>query len=302
MEILQEIKKSFAYFRTSNKGSLALKEDYYWVVKMENMQGVAVEIPADKQVNEQFANMYYCTKDYLIGNNEHRLLMLLSDQPGLFEEFTYICVSFLEKVLDSESHQEILENPISWWHTMKELVGNTNIEQQSYSILAEMLSYFFLLKSGYKVSWVGPFGGSIDLESTDGNYEVKSTTARYGSKVTINGQYQLRADNLLFCRFEPSLYGISIQDMVEKLIGLNVKESDIELVLTKCGYPIGSEIRSKKYRLIQMVKYEINENFPRIVPESFKNDQLPMNISELNYKVNLEGVIGKVIEFQSFFD
>jgi hypothetical protein len=50
------------------------------------------------------------------------------------------------------------------------------------------------------------------------------------------------------------------------------------------------------------VKYEINENFPRIVPESFKNDQLPMNISELNYKVNLEGVIGKVIEFQSFFD
>lgn len=300
MKTIQKIREGFAYFRTSAKRSTALKEQYYWIVKMDKMQGVAIEIPVDKQVNEQFANIFYYTKEYVLDGQEYHLLMLVSDHSKLYEDFAVICAVFLEKVLDAESYQEIQKNPISWWHTMKELMGNANIEKVAYSVLAEMLSYYYLLKQGKEVSWVGPFGGSVDFYCNDGGYEVKSTTARYGSQITVNSQYQLKAKYLLFYRFEPALHGLSIQDMVAKLVGLDVEESEIERALEKLKYPIGSEVRTKSYRLLEAIKYEIDESFPKIVPESFIDGQLPDHISGLIYKLDLEGLNGEVIELKEF--
>ncbi|OHX50692.1 PD-(D/E)XK motif protein [Cytobacillus oceanisediminis] len=296
MESLQKIRNGFAYFRTSAKPSITLKEPYYWIVKIDGMQGVAIEIPLDKQVNEQFSNIYYYTKEYVVGGEERNLLMLVSDHPNLYEDFAIICAGFLEKVLDAESYQIIQQNPISWWYSMKELMGNANVEKEAYSVLAEMLSYYYLLKQNKEVSWVGPFGGSVDFDCNDGLYEVKSTLARYGSQITINSQYQLTADFLLFYRFEPAANGISIQDMVTKLVEMNVEESEIEGALRKLKYLVGSEVRTKSYRLLEVKKYIINENFPRITPEIFIGGQIPQHISGLIYKLDLEGLTGELID------
>jgi hypothetical protein len=300
METIQKIREGFAYFRTSAKTFVTLKERYYWIVKLDGMQGVAIEIPEDIHVNEQLASINYYTKEYLLGGEERHLLMLVSNHPKLYEDFAIICAGFLEKILDSESYQEIQQNPISWWHAMKELMGNANMDKAAYSVLAEMLSYYYLLKQGKNVSWVGPFDGSVDFNSIDGCYEVKSTVARYGSQITINSQYQLRAKYLLFFRFEPSVYGVSIQDLVTKLVGLGVEESEIECALEKLNYPIGSEVRSKSYRLLEVKKYEIDESFPKIVPESFKDGQLPKHISGLTYRIELDGLNGELIDLKEF--
>ncbi|WP_078433843.1 PD-(D/E)XK motif protein [Metabacillus halosaccharovorans] len=300
MEITRKIREGFAYFRTSVKRSISLKEQFYWIVKINGMQGVAIEIPPEKHVNEQFANIYYFTKVYVLGGQEKHLLILVSDHPKLYEDFAIICAGFLERVLDSESYQEIQQNPISWWHAMKELMGNANIEKAAYSVLAEMLSYYYLLKKEKDVSWVGPFGGSIDFNSNDGGYEVKSTIARYGSQITINSEYQLKANFLLFYRFEPDIFGISIQDMIKKLVEWDVEETEIERALENLEYPIGSEIRKKSYRLVEVTKYKIDENFPKILPESFIEGHLPKHISGLIYKLNLEGLDGEVIDIKEF--
>jgi len=300
MEITHKIKEGFAYFRTSAKSSISLKEQFYWIVKIDGMQGIAIEIPIDKHVNEQFASISYFTKEYILGGEERHLLMLLSDQPKLYDDFAIICAGFLEKILDAELYLEIQQNPISWWHVMKELMGNANIEKEAYSIIAEMLSYYYLLKQEKDVSWVGPYGGSVDFNCNDGSYEVKSTVARYGSQITINSQYQLKANYLLYYRFEPDEYGISIQDVVTKLIDLDVEESEIESALENLKYPIGSEVRTKSYRLLEVTKYEINKSFPKIVPESFIDGQLPKHISGLVYTLNLEGLDGEGIELREF--
>lgn len=296
MDSIQKIRNGFAYFRTSAKPSITLKEQYYWIVKIGGMQGVAIEIPSDKQVNEKFSNISYYTREYVVGGEERHLLLLVSDHPNLYEDFAIICAGFLEKVIDAESYQIIQENPISWWYSMKELMGNANIEKEAYSVLAEMLSYYYLLKQQKEVSWVGPFGGSVDFNCNDGLYEVKSTVARYGSQITINSQYQLKANYLLFYRFEPAENGISIQDLIQKLVETGVEESEIERALIKLKYPVGSEIRTKSYRCLESKKYEIDEGFPKITPESFKGDQLPKHISGLIYKLNLDGLNGEVID------
>lgn len=300
MNTIQKIRDGFAYFRTSEKRTIALKEQYYWIVKMDEMQGVAIEIPEDRYVNEGFANIVYYTKEYVLDGKEHYLLVLASNHSKLHDDFVIICAGFLEKVLDAETYQEIQQRPISWWHAMKELMGNANIEKETYSVLAEMLSYYYLLKQGKEVSWVGPFDGSIDFNCNDGSYEVKSTVKRYGSQITVNSQYQLKANFLLFYRFEPATFGISIQDMVSKLLELDVEESEIERALEKLKYPFGSEVRKKSYRLLEVIKYEIDESFPKIVPDSFIDGQLPKYVSGLIYELDLDGLNGEVIDLKEF--
>lgn len=295
MEALQKIRDGFAYFRTSSKHSITLKEEFYWIVKINGMQGVAIEVPQNTHVNERFSNISYFTNEYLIGGEEHHLLLLLSDNKKLFSDFAIICASFLEKIINVESNKELQNNPISWWYTMKELIGNMNVERSAYSVIAEMITYYYLLKQNEEVSWVGPFGGSADFNCKEAKYEVKSTISRDESQITINGQYQLRANYLLFFRFEPDDYGISIQDMVVKLVDLNVDEAEIEKALERLKYPFGSEIRARSYRLLEVLKYEINESFPKIIPESFIEGHLPKHISSLTYKVNLKGLSGEGI-------
>lgn len=297
METLQTIRECFAYFRTSSKPSISFKERFYWVVKIGGMQGVAIEVPKDKQVNETFSRIAYYTKEFMLNGQEHNLLMLVSNHPKLHDDFALICAGFLEKVLDSESYQEIQANPISWWHAMKELLGNANIEKAAYSVLAELVSYYYLLSKGERVTWAGPAGGTVDLACASGDgYEVKSTTARYGTQITISSQYQLRANTLLFYRFEPSLKGVSIQQMVEQLIAKGVEEDELERALKKLGYRAGSEIREKPYVLLEALAYEVNEAFPKITPESFVTGQLPSYIPSITYTVELEGLPCTVLD------
>ncbi|MCJ1907743.1 PD-(D/E)XK motif protein [Planococcus ruber] len=298
MDTVQNIKNGFAYIRTSSKRLITLKEEYYWIVKIDGMQGVAIDIPKDINLNEQFASIFYYTKEYLINGEEYNLLLLVSNNSNLSSEFVYICAAFLEQVLDAEIYEEIQRDPIYWWHAMKELMGNANIEKAAYSVLAEMVSYYYLLKYKKEVSWVGPFGGSVDFNCEDSNYEIKSTVARYGSQITVNSQYQLKADYLLFFRFEPSINGISIQSMAELLINEGVEESIIENALQKLNYPVGSEIRKKSYALLDAKKYTIDEDFPKILPESFKDEKLPKHITGLTYKLELEGLSGEKINIE----
>ncbi|CDN46085.1 PD-(D/E)XK motif protein [Paenibacillus sp. P22] len=300
MDTFQKIKEVFAYFRTSSKRSIAFEEQYYWLVKTDGKQGVAIEIPKGKHVNERFSNIHYYTKEYILSGEERNLLVLASDHSKYYNEFAIICAGFLEKVLDAESYQEIQQSPLTWWHAMKELMGNANVEKTTYSVIAEMLGYYYLLKQGKDVSWVGPMDGTVDLNCTDGSFEVKSTVARYGSQITVNSQYQLKANYLLFFRFEPAVNGFSIQDMVIKLVELNVQESEIEFALGKLNYPEGSEIRSKKYQLLEVKKFEIDEHFPKIVPESFRGGQLPKHISGIVYKLDLDGLGGEAIDIREF--
>lgn len=300
MDTFQKIKEVFAYFRTSSKRSIAFEEQYYWLVKTDGKQGVAIEIPKGKHVNERFSNIHYYTKEYILSGEERNLLVLASDHSKYYNDFAFICAGFLEKVLDVESYQEIQQSPLTWWHAMKELMGNANVEKTTYSVIAEMLGYYYLLKQGKDVSWVGPMNGTVDLNCTDGSFEVKSTVARYGSQITVNSQYQLKASYLLFFRFEPAVNGFSIQDMVIKLVELNVQESEIEFALGKLNYPVGSEIRSKKYQLLEVKKFEIDEHFPKIVPESFIGGQLPKHISGIVYKLDLDGLGGEVIDLKEF--
>lgn len=302
MNTIQELRRGFRYFQTAPNKSITLAENFYWLVKIDGMQGVAIEIDTQQQVNESFSKINYFTKTYLINGQERNLLLLVSNDSALLDDFVYICAAFLEKVLDSEEPQEIQRNPISWWHTMKDLLGNANIDKAAYSVLSELISYEHLLNQGQEVHWTGPFGGTVDLVCKSGElFEVKSTIARYGAHITINGQYQLKANYLMFYRFEPANHGMSIQLLVDRLLSRGADAHTLEEALKTLNYPVGSEIRNKTYRLLEAKQYIVDEQFPKITPESFVDGQLPPHIIGLQYTLDLDGLESERLELNELY-
>ncbi|MBG9451314.1 hypothetical protein ABE67_18990 [Cytobacillus firmus] len=294
MTLLETIQSHFSNLQDGKiielKDSSALNS---WVIKINDSNGVAIEVDKNIEVNEKFSKMDFFTKDYFIEGKETRLLAITSDVNHLRNEFAKICRDFVELGPDNETRNMLTTEPLKWWLHIKELLGNANRNTQVYSVIAEMICFIYLLGHAEKVEWYGPFGGSIDLISKDGYYEVKSTINRYKSIVQISGQYQLLRDKpqqLLFCRLEKSPHGLSINDLSVILIRIGIQEEYIEERLDTLGIKKGSTARKESYKLLECSSYKVDQYFPRITPESFKDNRIPKHIEQISYSIDLIGL------------
>lgn len=183
---------------------------------------------------------------------------------------------------------------LALFRSTESLLGNRDTDTEAYSIIGELLTLEYLLRKGIDAKWQGAEGGVQDVQSKECNYEVKSTTSRYGYEVTINSIYQLKnkgADlKLVFCRFEKSSVGTDLNSVISDLISLGYSESLLEKAMEANGFEKGCTARSKKYRLIEMKLYNVDDSFPAISESSFKGDVIPKNILRINYTVDLSGL------------
>ncbi|WP_294429077.1 PD-(D/E)XK motif protein, partial [uncultured Treponema sp.] len=67
-------------------------------------------------------------------------------------------------------------------------------------------------------------------------------------------------------------------------------KKDLEDDLKCLGLPYGNSSRNEKFSIIEKRMYPVTEDFPRIVPESFKNDVIPNGITHIVYNVDLGAV------------
>lgn len=270
------------------------------ILRMNNEYGVGIEVAKEFVVNESFSNFNYHTTMISIGNQVKNFLVLTSSAEHLRNIFAKICALYLEKGVQNIERQKILDDPYSWWSQIKDLIGNVTREKAVHSVLGEMMVYNYLLETVDQVTWSGPNGSSIDIEGITEDYEVKSTINRYKSYVEINSQYQLSKNDkeisLFFCRFEETEQGITIEDMVGNLVSKRVPEHELEEKLQKLGLYKGSLVRNKSYRLLEAFRYTIDDNFPKIVNESFINGYLPENIIKVTYTVDLSGLENEKVD------
>lgn len=264
-----------------------------WVIKENSAYGVAIEVNDRIEINEKFSKMNFFTKDYIIEGKDIRLLLITSDVNHLRNEFARICRNFVELGPHNETRNMLTSEPLKWWINMKELLGNANLNTQVYSVIAEMLCLNHLLTVSKEVEWYGPLGGSIDIETENGMYEVKSTINRYDSVIHVNGQYQLvnnANQKLIFCRMEKSSHGYSINDLHELLIQKGIDLDYIEDRLYLLGIPKGSVARKEKFKVLETTLFTIDQDFPKITPASFIGGILPQHIIEISYSVDLSGL------------
>ena len=271
-----------------------------WVVRFSEEFGVAIPYEG-KDVNESFASVFLCT-EYGIINAEFKYLLLLSNRENSRNEFAEFCSNFADPGKGGVKRQSICKDPISWWKKWKFLIGNSIREKKPYTVLGELVVYDYLLQKGENAEWNGPEASSHDIVCSDAEYEVKSTLSRYGKMIHVTGQFQLQYTGnlfLFFCRFEKNSHGISINEIKEKLIKKqNISSEELDSKLSRLSYAPGNSACDEKYQVHEIIRYEVDDKFPRIVPEMFKAGKFPSGIKQISYDVDLSNLEGINIDFR----
>lgn len=297
--IREEIKKLFSNsdpdsaYRIEQVG----KEYPAYVIRFTGSLGVAVFYDG-ADFKESFANSDIFTGVINVDGVSHKCLFLMSSVESTRNEFAVFCEDFVDPGDDGNKRKELLSDPSIWWNHWKLLIGNAISEKRPYAIIGELLMYEYLLKKGEAVNWGGPKASSHDLITKDIDYEVKSTTSRYDKLIHIAGQFQLQTEKkllLFFCRFEKNINGISINDMVERLVNdCGEFRDEINGKLSLQGYGLGVSSRNEKYQIHEVLQYDVDDDFPRITPDKLIGG-IPKGITKVEYDVDLSVLDGKQI-------
>lgn len=295
MRVIDEIREGFAAITTNGARlitSLPIEYPAY-VLRTNDGFGVAIEVNDGVEISERFNSCRFHTGQMRMDGVIKNFLFLDSMFEDYRYEFASLCAEFVEPGKNGECREVVLNNPFSWWERWCELVGNTSSEKRVYNVIAEMVALAERYQLDKTTEWSALKSGSHDIECANESFEVKSTIKRYGSTITISGQHQLQHIKplwLYFCRMEESLEGISINDAKNMLVSIGYDANKIEIELERQGFEKGSNIRNKKYKILEKRKYEINDSFPKIVQESFKNDKYPTSIVHIEYTIDLDGI------------
>lgn len=295
MNILEEIRDSFASM-TSNgamKISSLSNEHTAYIIRIPDGYGVAIPVDNNMEVAENFNRCKFRTGLLSIDGNSSNYLMLISAFEEYRYEFASLCAELVSPGENGKDRKALLDCPLNWWKRWRELVGNDIKDRAIYSIIAELLVLEHKLATDPSAEWAATRMGSHDIECDKESCEVKSTCKRYGAEITIAGQHQLvhtKPLYLYFLRMEESLEGISINDMKIRLIQAGYNAGKIELELQQQGLEHGASIRNLKYKVLEQRKYVVDENFPCITRESFKNNQPPAGITQIIYTVDLDAI------------
>jgi hypothetical protein len=266
-----------------------------WVFREDDSFGVAVPISEEVCISERFAGARLVTVDRSVSGIPCRLLRLESSCYALRNEFAVVCAQMVDPGPGGVSRNALVSDPRKWWENWRQLLGNAVVNITAYSVLGEMLALEHMLKTGMQPTWRGPTAGSVDIETPDACYEVKSTLTRYDMRVNIAGQFQLAgvADRKLFLvhqRFEPSPEGMSVDAVARRLVALGVNREKLEQLLDLCELEPGNSARSDTYKLLGSRLFAVDAAFPRITPNSFTAGAMPAGIVRLEYVVDLSGL------------
>lgn len=267
-----------------------------WTIDLKNTYGVAIPYTGGLPVNECFADARFQSETLLLYHGEPiSVLVLRTGNYEIADTFATLCADLIDPGESGEKRMAICNDPVQWWQRWKEIVGNKNVNDTIYDTLGELYVLKLLRETGYDPKWNGPHRASYDIELKDCFVEVKSTIVRDRKEITISSQFQLNPPDrplyLVLCQLEEtSSSGESIDSIISwfKSIGLNTQPLD-ELLALK-GFEVGMSARQRTFIIHGVLKYLVDENFPRITPASFKNDVMPANITKISYTVDLSNL------------
>ena len=291
--IVEDLKFKFKFIEDGDN-ILKLTDDNdkfnAYVIKDNGWYGVALEVEFfDNDYLEKFENVMILTKIKNFNNTNHKLLEIVTDKTELYEQFSIICNDFLQYISDDEKREMFKNNPQIWLEKWKDLLGNSLRSERNYSFLAELVAINHLIDSRKNV--VYDDYGTHDIETDDLSIEVKSTIERYNSEIHISGQHQLKKTmnkdlKIFFIRLEESSEGYSILDLKNKLDLKGYVSKKIDRKIAN----LETIIMNKKYKVLEAKLYKVDDDFPKIIPESFVGGNIPKGIVKLEYVVDLNSL------------
>lgn len=299
MELLKEKLKFLFKILQSNEYyiyPLKMKDERYasYFISDGKWKGVAIPIENEDIISKgflaNFENLKVCVENKIIERNKTiHLLCLLNESNFINDNFILLCLDFLDPGEDGKNREMLKNDPQKWVDSWNKLLGNKSEDDMDYSYLGELIVLRYLIQNDRNIVMTNQ--GTHDLESKSMNYEVKTTTLRRMSVIEAHSQYQLKKINnnpiqLYFVRLEESIEGVSINSVVQDIKNINYNIEKIEKKIKN----ISTKSREKKYKILEVRKYNIDEDFPKITSDSFKNNKIPQNIVNIQYSIDLEGL------------
>lgn len=298
MDLLEEIRIGFANLNArGGMLEIAALGPLYgaWVFREDGAFGVAVAVSEQSIVSERFAGARLVTVDRIMFGTRFHLLRLECSIQSLRNEFAVICAQMVAPGEQGVLRRALLADPLNWWNTWRQLLGNAAVNRRAFSVLGELLAFERLCQIGEQPEWRGPKDGTVDLDTTLAGYEVKSTVSRYDSTVHVTGQFQLATSSLkklylVHQRFEPASNGDSIDAVVDRLAARGTNRKIIEDLLSLEGFEAGCAARLESFSLIESRLFLVDDKFPRITQQNFVDGIIPKGIVRVEYQIDLAGL------------
>lgn len=215
--------------------------------------------------------------------------------------FTQFARELLEVLRKSESPAEDVTRAFQEWKALFAAASGPELGvSEQIGLLAELQLLEKLVRLGVHQAlscWHGPDKSQHDFRAADTAIEVKASLARDGRRIGISSLHQLEAPNddtgrlfLAYNRYERSSTGDSLPTMVDRIFSLGVEASPFERKLRKAGYFDSHKEAYLKsgFTLKEQRLYDVHQkHFPRIIPHSFGQSELPPGVVSINYVIDV---------------
>lgn len=202
--------------------------------------------------------------------------------------------------IDKDVRNELLGDPDSWADAWANLFGDSISKRSVSDLLGEMIAFKFVREINSSAKWEGRSGTSQDILCNDCSYEVKTTTIKKETLVSINSAFQIqfeKAEKLLVVRLEQVPGGCySIDNLKFELVANGVSDLDIEEILEGEGLYKGHPNRRTPYDLLEVLSFDVNaENFPAFRLQDLNEKAPKGNIIDFKLVLDLSGVPREII-------
>lgn len=217
----------------------------------------------------------------------------------LDEVFQKLVADVLRRLDGGGSPAGSIEGAVADFRSLLIGAGRTRPTVESaLGLIGELLVLNALLarSRGAWRSWTGPGGARHDFRSGDLAIEVKTALRAQKRTIEISALDQLLEPDggeLLLAHhvLEHDAGGsLTVVDQAEKALSMADDTNELSLRLAEAGY-IG-ELKSRweefRFSLLSTDHYRVDDDFPRLVPSSFRGDDLPGGVSHFRYRVDLD--------------
>ena len=277
-----------------------------------------IYLPLTNQVNfkqdKRSASIQVLKSTNELFNKEHKeyieICCLNPDSSDfIYNKFnTLISMIFTSIKFDQIDNYSAVKNTIQEWRDFLRLVKKKHLSiEEVRGLIGELhfLNDLLAIDKNLFESWHGPEAERHDFRQNNISVEVKTTSSKNKIvKISSLDQLEKPNDTELFCQFyqlEQDDKGFSIPSLIDKIMDTHsISKIDIERKLNDLNYDFNDrkyyENEKYKFRILNNYFYIVDDHFPKIIRNSFKENKIPKGVMSLEYKIDLNGLDEKSIE------
>ncbi len=303
-----KISKDFAYknFYSDSKKDLILIG-----IDKDLSKGIMIRDESGRSTLPKLSSSFQINRTF-IEEEKSSFITIFSKEKSLDEPFTYLTSLIIKNIDDGFSPTLATKEAIEQFKKLFQSLGKLPPESEIIGLLGELffVDEIIKIKNDSWKGWIGPEDKIIDFTYGELDVEIKSSSYSGEDKITINRYKQLqyirnRSRFLFYSSFIKNPDGeLSVPDLVDKILP-QIDDKDgfrDKLSLTKYKIQDKSLWLEKRYSHLETIVFKVDENFPRINSDSFKDNKIPDGITNIRYDLALNTINDFRVEKDQFFN